>query len=214
MSEATSQLGRQELAFPPPWDLRASGLVLILRGQSGLQGDVYGGPLAALMLVNYEHTPVGPYRELLFIPGVRKNQRGRHFSIDQIWVDSHESVQGGRENWGIPKQYAEFAWTEDQDHLSVQVQKNGGEVFFSAAFRLGGFRFPIVSGPFFPMLYQTLNGMEYWTKPQASGRGRWAKLVSMETTHEGLPSAAEARVVAAVKIDSCEMVFPYATYFG
>lgn len=208
-----AQVARQNLAFPPPWEMQASGLVLILRGSRSLQGEIYSGPLAALMLVNYDRTPVGPYKELLFIPGMRPNKRGRHFSISQIWVDSHESVQGGRENWGIPKHYAEFEWQEDDDHLMVNVQ-DGGATFFSAAFRLGGFRFPIVTGPFFPMLYQTLNGMDYWTKPTASGRGRLAKVESMVTTHAGLPSAAEARVIAAVKIDSCEMVFPYARYFA
>lgn len=209
---AVQQQRQQHLAYPPPWDLRASGLVMLMRANKQLQGGLYGGPVAALMLVNYEQTPVGPYKELLFIPGWRKNGRGRHFSIDQIWVDSHESVQGGRENWGIPKHYAGFEWEEEPDNLMVNVHHEG-ETFFSAAFELGRFQFPIPAGPFFPTLYQTLNGFEYWTKPKASGRGRLAKLTAMMTTHEKLPSAGESQVIAAVKIDACRMLFPYAKHF-
>src|SRR5262245_61022490 len=100
---------------PPPWRLTGSGYILLYRwfprdfvavqGQvpPALAGSFKGGA-SAVMVVNYENSEVGPYRELLFIPGLFE----RGFSITRTYVSSQASVDSGRANWGIPKQLAEF----------------------------------------------------------------------------------------------------------
>jgi hypothetical protein len=40
--------------------------------------------------------------------------------VDQMWVDSLPSLWGGRHIWGLPKQLAEFTWTNNQVHVSDQ----------------------------------------------------------------------------------------------
>lgn len=44
--------------------------------------------------------------------------------VDHIWVDSRESVAGGRVFWGLPKELAEFQWTGD----CVSVRDAQGEI--------------------------------------------------------------------------------------
>jgi acetoacetate decarboxylase len=60
------------------------------------------------MLVDYEQSPVGPYQELLFIPGRFQFGRRRYYMVTQIYVSTQVSVENGQENWGIPKQLAQF----------------------------------------------------------------------------------------------------------
>lgn len=37
--------------------------------------------------------------------------------VDHIWVDSEESVAGGRRFWGLPKELAQFDWDGDRVHV-------------------------------------------------------------------------------------------------
>ena len=103
---------------PPPWRLRGSGWIFLftfkpwfLRTGGFLPPELEGtdgfeGQLGAVMLVDYRQSPVGPYRELLFLAG--RNLRWRHhrFSITRIYVSTEASAVNGRENWAIPKQTA------------------------------------------------------------------------------------------------------------
>jgi hypothetical protein len=70
----------------------------------------------AVMLVRYLEGTL-QYDELVI--GVLA-RRGLRFGIwvDYIWVDSLESVWGGRRIWGLPKDMAEFTWTENQVEVS------------------------------------------------------------------------------------------------
>lgn len=56
---------------------------------------------------------VGPYRELLFIPGAFHINGRYTFSIPKIYVSTETSVNSGIKNWGIPKEVADFT-VEDQ----------------------------------------------------------------------------------------------------
>jgi hypothetical protein len=57
------------------------------------------------MLLKYSSSNVGPYNELVYIPGKYKPGKCSSpvFSVQRIWVDSEASVQGGRINWGLLK---------------------------------------------------------------------------------------------------------------
>jgi hypothetical protein len=44
--------------------------------------------------------------------------------VDHIWVDSRESVAGGRVFWGLPKELAAFRWTGDR----VEVEDGEGPI--------------------------------------------------------------------------------------
>ena len=86
---------------PAPWSLSGDGYMIFYKftrefvAQFGfvppeLEGR-FDGYLGSVMLVNYQSSPVGPYRELLFIPGKFKVENGlvtRPQSITKIYVNS------------------------------------------------------------------------------------------------------------------------------
>ena len=69
------------------------------------------GRLIQVLLVRYQHSPVGPYDELLILdhPLISK---WRLSSIPKIFVSTEISVQHGQQLWGIPKELATFEWQE------------------------------------------------------------------------------------------------------
>ena len=102
----------------PPWHLEGSGSILLFRFESDfLERDAFlpealrselDGRLGLVMLVDYDESPVGPYWELLFLSGPFQWEGRRSFSISRIYVSTEASAVNGRENWGIPKEVADF----------------------------------------------------------------------------------------------------------
>jgi acetoacetate decarboxylase len=64
--------------------------------------------------VSYEEGSPLTYTELLVARPVKSDEHGRRVSITDIWVDSPESVAGGRELWAIPKGRCDF--TLESEH--------------------------------------------------------------------------------------------------
>jgi hypothetical protein len=102
----------------PPWELTGDACVAlyhlgrdeVLAGgfiPEALKPHYLGGP-AILLLVDYKTSDVGPYHELLFIPGRFKIGEKSAFSVTRIYVSSEASAVNGRLNWGLPKQVAAF----------------------------------------------------------------------------------------------------------
>ncbi|MDQ3761614.1 MAG: acetoacetate decarboxylase family protein [Actinomycetota bacterium] len=103
--------------YPPePWKLRGQLHLTAWRVPSahlprlavGLKPVRAGGTaLVGTAWVIYEPGGVLSYRELLV--AVLAHRRGRPLvTITHIWVDSAPSLHGGRNLWGIPKQWASF----------------------------------------------------------------------------------------------------------
>ncbi|KAF1954650.1 hypothetical protein CC80DRAFT_123536 [Byssothecium circinans] len=80
------------------------------------QGDFKGG-LGIIIVVRYKDTPVGPYDELMLIPGdftVPSPDGGppeiprKALRICRIYVSQRTTTYNGRLNWNIPKHLARF----------------------------------------------------------------------------------------------------------
>jgi len=114
---------------PPPWALRGTGYVLLYwfqRYEFRLKAftqpalsDHWRGGLGALVWMDYRQSPVGPYREILFIPGRFAFNGRRDWSISRIYVETLASVIGGRANWGIPKDLATFTTEQRPDGTEI-----------------------------------------------------------------------------------------------
>ncbi|QRV74365.1 hypothetical protein RhiJN_02379 [Ceratobasidium sp. AG-Ba] len=85
----------------------------------------YTGGLGAIQLIRYHTSPVGPYDELLYIPGNMSYKTGPNstisgLSITRIYVSSIASIVNGRRNWNTPKKLAKFEFTkqDESDPLS------------------------------------------------------------------------------------------------
>jgi hypothetical protein len=213
---------------PAPWDLRGSGWIVALKLPAGhaardaflsdeLAGQ--GRSLASyLMYVDYAESGCGPYRELLFIPAAFPFPDGRrHLTISRILVSTWDSVVNGRNNWGIPKDRADFAVERggtDGGEECVRVSSDGREVceLRFATLRLAP---PLpVHGAVVPASLRTLaqrfRGSTYYCAPEARGWMRPGRLLSWRFNAGLFPDLAGAAVVAALKVESFRMRFPVA----
>lgn len=69
-------------------------------------GKTFGG----LYLSKYGSGSVLEYSELIFAPTVVIYQGKIGVWVSHIYVDHGDSVAGGREIWGLPKELANFSW--------------------------------------------------------------------------------------------------------
>ena len=92
------------MGYPePPWQMQGQLWLSLfrVRGVQGRPDGVYGAAF-----VSYEPGSELTYSEMLVARPA--SGPGRAVTITDIWVDSPESVEGGRELWAIPKGLCEF----------------------------------------------------------------------------------------------------------
>ena len=95
------------MGYPaPPWQMQGQLWLSLfrVRGVEGRPDGVYGAAF-----VDYE-----PGSELTYSEVLVAHTAGRAVEITDIWVDSPESVDGGRELWAIPKGLCEFTSATDR----------------------------------------------------------------------------------------------------
>lgn len=207
------------LKSPPPWTLQGEGIILVfhfkkewVNGKANLPNHLQGkfkGGLGYVMLVNYEKSPVGPYHELLIIPG--KFRKTRKQAITKIYVDSKASLGNGRANWGIPKQLLPFTWVKEQGKDLIQL-KSGNKIVFSTEISHGGLPFPVTTSLLPISLCQTWNKVKYYTKPNGYGWGKLAKIKTLDLDPEFFPDIRGIKPLLAVKVNPFHIKFPEPTY--
>ncbi|KAG8414781.1 hypothetical protein J3459_009686 [Metarhizium acridum] len=90
------------------------------------------GGLAMIQILRYRDSPVGPYDEMLVVPGSfdwsrdtsagRPAEVGRNPRISRIYVSQERSCYNGRLNWNTPKHLARFDWSfGPNDSVTVKV---------------------------------------------------------------------------------------------
>jgi hypothetical protein len=83
---------------------------------SVLPGKTIGGVYVAY----YGEDSTLVYHELIVVAGLTRYGNKTASWISHIYVDNPDSVAGGREIWGLPKELARFTWeTGQQDRVSV-----------------------------------------------------------------------------------------------
>ncbi|KAI9152051.1 acetoacetate decarboxylase (ADC) domain-containing [Paramyrothecium foliicola] len=140
-------------AVPPPWTLRgdvylvsfwtskATAAALPPHTYSPLEGaSDYAstalqrpvGGLSMVQIIRYADSPVGPYDELILVPGAfeyvredaqgRKTKKRKNPKITRIYVSQKYTCYNGRKNWNVPKHLAKFDWSTAADgSTSVKV---------------------------------------------------------------------------------------------
>lgn len=209
---------------PPPWHLRGSGWIFVstfepwfLRRGGFLPPELEGtdgfeGQLGAVMLVDYRQSPVGPYRELLFLAGRNLRWRSHRFSITRIYVSTEESTVNGRENWAIPKQTAEF---------EVIPQKDGAQRVIVLRDSLAEVDLTVAPGKGFPMpawswaappswrtITQFKDGRPLVTRMSGHGWLRPAKLLDFRSMPRLFPDVNQGKLVAGFQVKDFRLEFP------
>lgn len=80
-----------------------------------------GKTVGAVYVSNYQPGSVLEYSELIVAPAFVKYQGKIGAWVTHIYVDNPDSVAGGREIWGLPKELADFTWLDKR----VAVQQGG-----------------------------------------------------------------------------------------
>jgi len=119
----------------PPWTLRGEGYIFLMRFPREFveahgfvpEGwrEAYRGGFGTVMLVRYHESNVGPYDELLFIPGKFRMNGRTLYSVTRIFVSTEASVVNGRRNWGIPKHVADFRFetvSKREERVTVSTE--------------------------------------------------------------------------------------------
>jgi len=211
---------------PAPWELEGSGYIVLLRLPRDADDAALAVPpalrgkrcgrLAILMLVDYSCSPVGPYRELLFIPGRYPFEDGkRHYTISRIVVSTWASVVNGRRNWGIPKEQAEFHVNADLSRPGVEGITVGSRQKPMAQLRFKPLAPPLLApGVLIPAGLRTLaqhhQGQLFRYRPTASAVVRPARLLQADFDPEQFPDLNGCPTLATLKVDRFRMRFPAA----
>jgi hypothetical protein len=218
-------------AAPAPWRLHGYGYVLLWRFDPVLRRFADGRPahgLGAVMLVNYLSSPVGPYGEVLQIPGwsrylgrprwgarrvgarhVGARRVGaRHYSIARIYVSTAASLENGRRNWGIPKEQARIEFRRIDPHRERISAWSGGEPILEAVLRSGILPIPLSASLFPARLLQVLDGRGYRTRISGWGLARPARLESLSVNPDRFPDPRGSRPALAVCIRPFSIYFP------
>jgi hypothetical protein len=203
--------------YAGPWKLKGEGIILgynfkeVWVEENGflkeeLKGKFNGG-LGYIMLVRYTQSPVGPYNEILFIPG-KFNPSGRH-TITKIYVDSESSTQNGRYKWGIPKNTVPIIWQKNINSDIIGVGSEEDPILHCKV-SYGGIPFPVTT-KFLPIkLHQELEGKTFLTSPKGHGWGKLAKIESMKVNSDYFPNISKLKPIICIKVNPFTMEFPLA----
>lgn len=211
---------------PAPWQLRASAYVFAVRMPEDVLDQAAFVPaelvprrknrISVVMVVDYAHSDVGPYRELLVAPASFAHAQGTYPSITRIYVSSYESVVNGRINWGIPKDRADFERgpsAPSQPDTEILRVSRDGHAFAELVVRPYGPTLPITSWllpPSLRTLVQHWHGQTYRFTLKASGKVRMAGVERWSFDPNYFPDLARGRVLGGAYLPNFEMLFPVA----
>ena len=107
-----------------PWSLTGECMVVWARGgRSELPGELRALPGPCVVTASrFDHSPVGPYRELAVGEPARLGARPG-VCITTMVVDSTDSRLGGRVNWGFPKELGRLHWEADGEERSLSWEE-------------------------------------------------------------------------------------------
>ncbi|MEO8607064.1 MAG: acetoacetate decarboxylase family protein [Chloroflexota bacterium] len=204
---------------PAPWTLTGNGLMLLYRFprefvlENGFvpseRRDSFVGGIGGVMLVDYQTSNVGPYRELLFIPGQFQIGGKRYYAITKIYVSTMISVENGRTNWAIPKELADFDIQND-DHTFAATQE--GKSILNLSIKSRRLSLPVNTAwsPLKLLLGQLQNGSLYITAPAAKGKIQLANILDVRANPALFPDIGQFPPLAAVGVRDFTMTFPVA----
>ncbi len=195
-----------------PWSLNGLGFMHLFWAPKRI--DPFSGVevagLGACMIVRYDESPVGPYNELLYIPGKQTIEGKRAFFISKIYVDSEDSMLSGQANWGIPKELADFSIINtDKNRWRINVSREG-TTFFSANMVARSFSFSVTTKLVPIPLLQNWESNVFLTKFSGQGSGRFSKAKFKCFDQSLFADINQFRSLATLAVNPFTLTFPKA----
>lgn len=203
---------------PPPWTLAGEGFILVYRFPAEYAAQMgrispalhrsFQGGLSMVVLVNYTHSNVGPYRELLFIPGKLRLGGLSGYTVSHILVSSLSSVINGRLNWELPKAQADFIWESmgsRRRHIRVS---QGQDLIFEVELQYGRLPFPVFLKPLPHHLLQVHEQQVYQTEIAGRATGYLAEINFLKVQPRLFPDVSSRLPLAAFALHPFKITFP------
>jgi hypothetical protein len=168
--------------------------------------------LGAAMFLDYGRSPVGPYRELLYLPAIQRCFMGESVSISHIYVSTRVSAVNGRVHWAIPKRVAEFMVQPGSEGVRISVCGPEGEVL-CMLLRSTRWTLPFTTYAMpgcMRTLAQRSGGVLFLTRPHGHGLLQPARVMELRADPRHFPALASADVAAAFRIRRVRLSFPAA----
>ncbi|MEM8895313.1 MAG: acetoacetate decarboxylase family protein [Bacteroidota bacterium] len=194
---------------PAPWNLHGMGIMHFFWGPKRIDpfsGEEVSG-LGGFIIARYDSSPVGPYNELLYIPGKHKIDGKSAYYISKIYVDSMDSVVSGQANWGIPKELAQIDIDTSDNQIFVNASIDQ-KSFFQATIKSGGLKFPITTKLVPIPLYQDWEGAYYYTSFDGAGKGQLGKTNLTEVDSQLFADTRKFRSLATIVVNPFRLTFP------
>jgi len=206
--------------YPAPWKLKGNGYIFLYKFprsfsddpafRIGLNDQPFSG-FGTVMLVDYTESNAGPYKELLFIPGEFPYLHKKFYSITKIYVSTMESVVNGRENWGIPKELADFRTESLGKNRERLIVSRDGIPFFDVVMKKKALSFKVNTKYISHALVQQLEDETiFFTEFNGTGRGRMASLESISCNEKFFPKICPVKPLAVTAIEDFSIEFPVA----
>lgn len=220
------------LLKPAPWVLKGKGILLVSRFDAD---ELQKNPLTALWLkkrclggrgyylaLNFEKSPVGPYSELLVLPGKFQASQGKRHAIAQSFCDSADAIFNYSENWGLDTAPSAIAFGQDEDRMRFSVQaprsqdatqfkdshQSSSEKIFSLESKAFGPRLPFASGSSLIRLISEQGKKRFYLGFSIKGSFRAAKIEDLNFDSEHLIVPAESAQVRAFHLEDFEIELP------
>lgn len=212
-----------EVQRAAPWSLTGRGYIFLCKFTPSFVAEHgfvppalaahFRGGFGAVMLVDYLTSDVGPYRELLFVPGTFQVKQGSFYSITKIYVSTMASVVNGRANWAIPKEQADFDIQAGEHGTEKITITAGGIPFARFTLQSGGFKLPVPS--LIPARWRTLvqpDGEHMrFTAPSGSGQVQLATLRDSWVDPAYFPDFTRGGLIRALRVPTFHLQFPPAS---
>jgi hypothetical protein len=124
-----------------------------------LKNNFCGG-LGAVLYMHYSKSEIGPYEELLFIPGKFCYRGQKNHFISKAYVSTDEAVKFRQDNWSIPTEKATFSNEFLANRFENVTTYVNGEDVASFELRTGRIRFRVGTSRFFSFSLMQLHGDE------------------------------------------------------
>jgi acetoacetate decarboxylase len=125
---------RNIVSYPPaPW--KAKGFVVqtlrlidvekvrrFVPSELEIVSVLPGKTLGSVYIADYGPGSALEYNELIVAPALTRRGRTIRFWISHIYVDNRDSMAGGREIWGLPKEIAQFNWSQDRREIEIRQE--------------------------------------------------------------------------------------------
>lgn len=156
------------MVYPPaPWKLKGQAVQTLhlidtdrVRSLVPSELDIFevwpGKTLGGVYIASYEAGSMLQYNELIVMAATARNGMQVGTWVSHIYVDNPDSVAGGREIWGLPKQMAEFTW--ERGTPSTVTVRQGDRLLCNLSYSETFWRLPVplLSVPNFSILDSNL----------------------------------------------------------